>query len=115
MSITAEIKTLLAGTSGLYVGSMPATPDNCVVIYPSGGYPRSLSGTYLEEPTVMIKVRNLSYTAGETVCEVVKTALHGNSTTKALMVEQQGDINDLGRDANNRSEFSINFRCYYRK
>lgn len=114
MSLTLEIKTLLASVSP-YIGSMPAIPDSAVCIYATGGYKRSLSGTYLEEPTFQIKVRNTSYLTGETLCSTIKDLLHGAKTTKVLMIEQQGDMLDCGRDESNRQEWTINFRCYYRR
>ena len=115
MSLTTEIKTLLSSVSNLYIGSMPATPDNAVCIYNSGGFARSLSGTEVEEPTFQIKVRNTSYATGETLCNTINDLLHGASSTKILMIEQQGGINDIGRDESNRQEFTQNFRCYYRR
>jgi len=115
MSLTADIRTLLTTVSNVYIGSMPATPDNAVCIYNTGGYARSLSGTFLEEPTFQIKVRNTSYSTGETLCNTIKDLLHGKTSTKILMIEQQGDILDIGRDANSRPEFTMNFRVYYRR
>jgi len=113
--VTADIKSLLTGVSNVYIGSMPDTPDNAVCIYATGGYPRSLSGTFVEEPTFQIKVRNTSYSTGTTLCDTIKDALHGKTSTKLLMIEQQGDILDIGRDESNRQEWTINFRCYYRR
>lgn len=114
MSLTTEIKTLLASVSP-YIGSMPATPDNVVCIYSTGGYNRSLSGTYLEELTFQIRVRNVSYAAAETLCSTINDLLHGKSTTKILMIESQSGILDIGRDESNRPEFTMNFRCFYRR
>lgn len=113
--ITSEIKTLLSGVANVYVGSQPAAPDNVVTVYNSGGFPRQLSGSFIEEPTVQILVRNLSYAAGETVCQTVKDALHGKSTTNIMVIQQMGDIQDMGRDNNGRQEFSLNFRMYYKR
>ena len=116
MSAISEAKTLLTSIGSLYESSMPDTPDDCVCIYATGGYPRSLSGTQLEEPTFMIKVRkNQNYAAGVTLCETIKDLLHGKSTTKLLLIEQQSDVLDIGRDEKNRHQWTINFRCYYRK
>ena len=115
MALTNDIKTLLSGVSNVYIGSMPITPDNSVCIYPSGGYPRDLTGTFVEEPTVQIRVRNTVYTTGETLCNTIKDALHAKSSAKLLMIEQQGDTLNLGRDESNRSEWTLNFRCYYRR
>lgn len=115
MSLTTEIRGLLSTVSNVSIGSMPSLPDNAVTIYPTGGFARSLSGTFLEEPTFMVKVRNTSYATGETLCNTINDLLHGASTTKMLMIEQQGGINDIGRDESNRQEFTQNFRCYYRR
>jgi len=115
MSLTTEIKSLLTSVSNVYIGNLPSTPDDAVAIYNTGGYPRDLSGTYVEEPTFMIKVRSASYSTGEATCNTIMDLLHGNNTIKVLMIEDQSGILDLGRDENNRPEWSINFRCYYRK
>lgn len=115
MSLTAEIKTLLASVSNVCIGSMPTSPDNVVCIYSTGGYPRSLSGTMVEEPTFMIKVRNSTYAGGETQCNAIKDLLHGQTTTKILLIQQQGDIQPIGRDQSARPEFTMNFRTIYRR
>ena len=115
MALTSDIRTMLTSVSNVFIGTMPDTPDNSVCIYPSGGYARSLSGTYLEEPTFQIIVRNTSYSAGETLCNTIKDLLHGKSTTKILMIESQSDILNLGKNESNLNEWSLNFRCYYRR
>lgn len=115
MSMITEVVSLLTAVSNVYVGSLPTTPDNVVAIRPSGGYSRSLSGTYVEEPTFQALIRHTSYATGEALCTTVKTALHGKTTTKLLMVQQQGDVLYLGRDGNDRHEWSMNFRCYYKQ
>ena len=115
MSVLSEVETLLTTVANLFIGSMPSTSDNVVCLYNTGGYARSMSGTFVEEPTFQVMVRNTSYEAGEALCETIAALLHGKSTTHLLMVEQQSEVLDLGRDENSRSEFSIKFRCYYRK
>lgn len=115
MSLLTDVKALLTTVSNVYRGNYPSTPDQVVTLYNTGGYARSLSGTELEEPTFQVRVRAATYDAGITLCETVKDLLHGHSTTKLLMIEQQGDILDLGRDENDRPEWSMNFRCYYRR
>lgn len=120
MSLLSDIKSLLVGVSNIYTGSIPDDPDNVVGLYSTGGYPRDLSGTEVEEPTFMVKVRNTSYTTGETLCNTIKDLLHGvdNQTVNGndiLLIEQQGDINDIGRDESNRQEWTLNFRVLYRR
>jgi hypothetical protein len=122
MGLLVDIKSLLttAGVSNIYLGSMPDSPDNAVALYNTGGFPRDLSGSEVEEPTFMVKVRNTSYATGETLCNTIKDALHGvNAQTVNshvfLLIAQQGDTNDIGRDESNRQEWTINFRAYYRR
>lgn len=115
MSVLNEVESLLPTVADLSKGSMPATPDNTVCLYSTGGSPRSLSGTFVEEPTFQVRVRNISYEAGEALCETIAGLLHGKSTDNLLLIQQQSGILPLGRDQNNRAEFTINFRCYYRK
>jgi hypothetical protein len=114
MSVITEVETLLTTQSNVYIGNLPATPDNVICVRLTGGSPRSLSGTYVEEPSFQIMIRNSVYATGEALCTTVKGLLHGQTTTKLLMVQQQGDILYLGRDENNRHEWSLNFRAYYR-
>jgi hypothetical protein len=118
VSLLTDVKTLLTSggiTTTIRIGKMPSSPDNCITLYYSGGYARSLTGTMLEEPTFQVRVRNAEYDDAITDCNAVKDALHGETTTKLLMIEQQGDILPLGYDQNGRPEFSLNFRTYYRR
>lgn len=117
MSLVSDIETLLiaGGVSNIYLGNQPTTPDATVTVAATGGYNRSLSGSYLEEPTFQIRVRSASYAAGVTVCETVKDTLHGASTDKLLIIQQMGDVQDLGRDENGRPEWTLNFRTYYKR
>ena len=120
MGLLADVKSLMTGVSNVYLGSMPNSPANSVSIYPTGGNPRSLSGTMVEEPTFKIKVRNTNYATGETLCNTIKDLLHGvNNQTgngnTVLLIEQQGDVLSLGRDENNRHEWAIEFRMLYRR
>lgn len=120
MGLLADVKSFLSSVSNVYLGSWPNSPDNVVALYPSGGYPRDLSGSMVEEPTFMVKVRNTSYPTGETLCDTIKDALHGQNNVTVngndiLLIEQQGDVLNLGRDENNRQMWSINFRLYYRR
>jgi hypothetical protein len=115
MSLLSDAKALMTGVTNIYIGSMPETPDNAVCLYNTGGYPRDLSGSEVEEPTFMVKVRNTSYATGEALCCTIKDALHGYIGGKFLLIQQQGDVLDMGRDASNRQEWTLNFRCFYRR
>ena len=115
MTLTTEIRSLLSSVSNVFIGNMPAEPDDAVCIYNTGGFTRSLTASALEQPTFQIKVRNISYATGESLNNTIKDLLHGSSTAQVLMIEQQGDTLDIGRDASNRQEWTNNFRCFYRR
>jgi hypothetical protein len=115
MNLTTSVKTLLASVSNLYTGSMPDSPDNAVCIYLTGGYDADVSGTKVEEPTFVVRVRNTSYETGETLCNTIIGLLHGSSTANILGIYSQGAIQDLGRDESNRQQWTMNFRAYFRK
>lgn len=115
MSLLTDVEALLTGVTNIYIGDKPDAPDNIVCLYNSGGYPRDLVGSQVEEPTFMIHVRNASYAAGEALCSTIKDLLHGYVGGGFLLIQQQGDTIDLGRDQSNRPEWSLNFRCFYRR
>lgn len=110
-----EVKSLLSSISNVYIGNMPTTPDDVVAIYNTGGYPRGLTESKLEELTFQVKVRHVSYAATEILCSDINNLLHGASTSKILMIQSQSGVLDLGRNENNLPEMSMNFRCYYLK
>jgi hypothetical protein len=119
VSLLSEVKTILTiggvSTTKIRIGKMPSAPDSVIVLYNSGGYARQMTGTMVEQPTFQVRVRNADYEAAVTDCNTVKDLLHAQSTASILMIEQQGDIQDLGPDQNGRPEFTLNFRCYYRR
>ncbi len=116
MSLISDVGALLTSVSNIYYGYMPATPDNVVGIFHSGGYARSLTGTEVEEPTFKIIVRDTVYTTGIGICETIKDALNAaNNSGNFLLIQQESDVLDLGLDENNRHEWSLNFRALYRR
>lgn len=115
MALTTEVESLLTTISNVYLGNLPDSPDNAVAIIPTGGFSRDLyfgNDSDLREPTFQIIVRNTSYATGETLCETILGLLSGKTTTRIKMIQQMSDVISLGRDQNNRPNWSINFRCY---
>ena len=130
MGLLADIKSFLVeelflmaemvaelDIGNIYLGSMPDEPANAITVYPTGGYPRDLSGDMVEEPTFMIKIRNTNYETGKTLCNLAKDLLHGQNNVvlgsgttarTVLLIEQQSDVLNLGRDEKNRQLWSIN-------
>lgn len=124
MVLIADVKTLLAGvdTTNCYLGDMPNLPDNIIALYNTGGFPPNLTldGCKYENPTFQVRVRNLSYVAGIAKCEAIKYALASVSNitinaTRYLAIRQMSDILSMGKDSNNRTEFSINFQAVLAK
>lgn len=111
----AKIKALIAGVANAYIGTLPASPDAVVCIYPSGGNAASLTGAELREPSFQIRVRDADYAAGYATAEALQRTLHGiHSTADFLLIAQEGDIQHIGPDKLGRPEFTVNFRTIYK-
>lgn len=103
------------GTVGtdIFVGMMPDTTNNCIAVYEYSGEPPENVG-YVEHPRLSIKVRNATYSNGMGKARNILYKLHtlNNTTLEShtyLYVRAVGSINALGRDAENRAIFSIDF------
>jgi hypothetical protein len=114
-NLLTDVKALMVGITNVYIGNAPPAPDNIVVLYNTGGYPRSLTESKIEEPTFQVRVRHVTYSTGVTLCETIKDLLHGAKSTRIQCIYQQGDILDIGRDENGRQEWTINFRTVYKR
>ena len=120
MGLLKDIKTLLTSESNIYIGDMPDTPNNLCCLYNTGGFDSrhslgSSTATY-DEPTFQIRIRDSSYSSGVTRCEAIMKALDGKTnqtinSKKYITIFKMGDINGLGKDSKNRSEFTLNFRA----
>lgn len=104
------------GTS-LFCFKQPTTPDSCITVIDSGGFPPEANYRY-DYPTVQILVRGArnGYRAAYTVAENIKTTLNGkagnavDSTYSIIGIWAMGDILPLGNDESDRPLFSLNFR-----
>jgi hypothetical protein len=90
---SVDIKDILAADSSLglifntnlFIGKEPATPKNTVTIFDTPGFPDELlltgsgSGNAYQYPSIQIRVRNTSYTAGWGIIESIKNYLHGRA------------------------------------
>jgi len=113
--IAAYLQTQSIGVTGadIFKGFMPDQPDNVVVLYEYAGSPLPLHwpGEY---PGLQVRVRNKSYAAGRSRIEAVVSALHGLSEEvfngrRYLLVKANQSPESLGRDANGRNEWVVNF------
>jgi hypothetical protein len=124
VAILDEIATYLAikniGTvdTDIFKGFMPDQPDNMVALFEYAGNPMELTmGTgdpTLERPGLQVRVRNTSYPTGRAKIEQVVDILHGLTEQvlggkRYLLIRANQSPASMGLDANNRSEFVVNF------
>ena len=107
---------LVFGTN-LFIGQEPTSPDNCVTIFDTPGYPPQLTldpDEKYDYPSIQIRVRNRSYEEAYDLISDIKTELHGlnhdewNGTTYELIRCAQEPF-PLGYDEGNRSWWVANF------
>jgi hypothetical protein len=112
--------SLSSGSSGavrnLFVGKEESTPDDCVTIFDTPGFPPMLTlndqGYYY--PTIQIRVRSRKYVDGYALAQKIQSALHGRAQetwndTLYTVIYCSGDIALLDWDDKGRPRFVINF------
>jgi len=115
--LVAEASLGLTFATNLFVGKEPATPDNCVTIFDTPGFPPDKmydqSACY-DRPSVQIRVRNTSYLTGWQLIHAIKEFLHcrnqstWNSTLySAIFCSQEPALLDW--DSNDRARFVSTF------
>jgi hypothetical protein len=114
VDVKSWLSTAGVGTFGtdLFIGKEPSSPDNCVSVKDTGGFPPERHANY--RPTVQVLVRNNGYLDGYAKAAAVYTALHEKtntsvSTTRYLHVLAMGEIIYVGQDEAGRCLFSLNF------
>jgi hypothetical protein len=101
---------------------MPDTPDDAICLYLTGGYnpENSLNSGVIRRPTVMCRVRDMSYESATgriadivtSLTNVFNTTVNGTFYLEILLL---GDINSLGKDNRNRWDFTVNFKVRCRE
>ena len=99
----------------IFIGILPAEPDNLVSLFISGGYTPVLKE--IQEPTFQVRVRHIDYLEGYKLIEKIKNILintHNYATEEVIYhgFYQIGDILEIGKDENGRTGFTANFRTY---
>ena len=121
--LEAESSLGLVFADDLFIGREPATPDNCVTIFDTPGFPPQLT---LDEdcndyyyPSIQIRVRNNSYVDGWNLIHDIMVALHSrahetwNGTLYTIIYCSSGPAL-LDWDDNNRARFIVNFNLQRR-
>lgn len=111
------------GVSGnCFIATMPSAPDLAVGIFPSGGIPwTGHSAIATDEPTVQIRVRSIKHDPrpGLDLAEAIygeMVGLHGlideggehETNVRRCLALQTGPV-PIGKDDNQRPEFTLNF------
>lgn len=114
--IAAWLQTQTLGTVGtdIFVGSQPAAPDACVTVIETSGIAPS-GYVPLKKPTVQVLVRSADYATGKTKADAVFDALHQLANIDlgsfyVYYVLATSGMGSIGRDENQRHEWSGNFR-----
>lgn len=120
-TVTEDIKDMLENSESglglvfgtdLFIGVLPDSPNNVVILNDPGGMPQLRYG--MERPSLQVFVRNKDYTSGYDLVKDIKYYLHekNNETwnsTRYISIMNRSEIAFLGQDEKNRFEWSVNF------
>ena len=125
MSMASEdLKDLLVNAglnltfgTNLFIGRMPATPDNCVVLIDVPGREPGLdyqNELVYEYPSVQVIVRNNGYKEGWETINSIREYLHGKhyvevNSSEYKLIKCTVEPAFLRWDENNRAEFVTTF------
>jgi hypothetical protein len=116
--LEAESSLGLTFATDLFVSDTPDSPDECVVVFDTGGEDPAAQHTY-EKPTVQIRVRGRKgdYLNAYALAGDVKNVLHGLTDevlngARYIGIWAVGDVLFLGQDDNKRPLLTINFRLH---
>lgn len=121
MSLIAEIADYLEtqghGTvaTDIFIGPQPSSPNDCITLIQRAGLAPDEDIDEITFPTLQIIVRNASYESGETKAANVFGELKATRNTDlgdfhAFYILATSDVGYIGRDENERHEWSMNFR-----
>jgi hypothetical protein len=116
--VSASVATL---ATNLFVGHMPESPDACIALFEyQGNAPKEtlkdMSGT-VENPSVQVMARGATYPAGRALMVSARNTLTSItdetlSGLRFLRVSQLSSINSIGRDATERSVFTLSLQVF---
>ena len=113
-----EIGTL---ATDLFKAYLPAEPDSLVVVYDTGGFEPDV---YLPTgmPTFQIFVRSEDYTTGKAKVDEIAALVNRKANIQLVSggvyfyyLTLMSEPVHIGRDSNERDEFSINIRSMIRR
>lgn len=116
--VSASVATL---ATDLFLGHMPEQPDRCVALFEyQGAEPRETltsMSTTIEMPSIQVMVRDVTYPNARALTASVRNTLTGiiNETisgVRFLRVNQLNSMNSIGRDATERSMFTLSLQAF---
>lgn len=123
-----DLKSLLDANSGLslefgvdlFVGDMPETPDSCVCLFDTPGFPVGIGPFYTCSAQVLVRGAVGSYVETYSLTADISSVLHeyygtpSGSSFYYTGIWAAGVPFFIGMDDSNRPLFSINFRIQRR-
>ena len=116
--IATYLQTNNLGTMGtnLFLGTEPDLPDSATTLYDTGGNPAEMRLSDLRR-TVQIRVRDMSYSSGETRIWAIYNLLDTPDSRFIVMNGRKTVVRAMQppvmitRDQNNRCIFVFNIQC----
>lgn len=111
-----------AAGGSIFVGKLPQTPNECVAIFPTGGFVASIKDGW-DLPTIQVRVRGApnAFRATEQRAQAIYNRLQGLKQHRLangiLVIRCQGmqsAPNYIAPDEADRPEFSINYQLEVR-
>lgn len=123
MSVISDVAEYLEGQSLGTVGTdifesyLPDSVNSCIGVFDTGGLQPD-HDLPTKEPTFQVLIRAISYSAGKTKLDSVRSALHKQANvtlfsggTYFYFIFAISEGGHIGRNANGQDEFSINFQA----
>jgi len=118
--IATQLQTAGIGTVGtdIFKSYLPDNVTNSMAVLDTGGTQPD-PDIPTKEPTFQIVIRNATYSAGKTLLDAIRSALHQKAnvtygSTYFYFILAISEGGHLGRNDNGFDEFSINFRARIR-
>lgn len=116
--LEANSALALTFATDLFYAKMEESPDACVCIYDTPGFPPDPYQTY-ERPTIQVRIRGAKngYDAAHLRGQAIRDLLNGLNgetwnTGRYIGIWAMGDVGFVYYDDNDRPVFSVNFRIH---
>lgn len=108
------------GVNGtIFIEYSPESPDDCITIYKNSGQSPTPNNVF-KTPAIQLIVRGVNVTETEMLAEKITDSLNGYNSKPLIPggkriynVQALQSPYNLGKDKNNRYEFTVNFLIEY--